>query len=114
MYGLATWGMNWFLWVESRTQMAKLQPKSRPTWADVKRNLAGFDRAALLSLVQDLYAAHKDDQAVSSFPVWFVRGRSGAVQENHGSVALAERLAKAGDLCGQSQAGGLRLQEGAR
>ena len=63
MYGLATWGMNWFLWVESRTQMAKLQPKSRPTWADVKRNLAGFDRAALLSLVQDLYAAHKDDQA---------------------------------------------------
>jgi hypothetical protein len=43
--------------------MAKLQPKSRPTWADVKRNLAGFDRAALLSLVQDLYAAHKDNQA---------------------------------------------------
>src|SRR5207247_9777049 len=55
--------MNWFLWVESRTQMAKPQPKSRPTWADVKRNLAGFNRAALLSLVHDLYAAHKDDQA---------------------------------------------------
>src|SRR5438128_2020195 len=47
--------------------MAKLQPKSRPTWADVKRNLAGFDRAALLSLVQDLYAAHKDNQAVSDY-----------------------------------------------
>lgn len=32
-------------------------------WTEVKATLAGFDRAALLSLVQDLYAAHKDNQA---------------------------------------------------
>src|SRR6266436_5127778 len=38
---------------------AKRQPKSKPTWVDVKAKLAGFDRAALLSLVQSLYAAHR-------------------------------------------------------
>ena len=43
--------------------MAKRQSKSRPTWADVKAKLAGFDRAALLSLVQNLYAAHEHNQA---------------------------------------------------
>ncbi len=43
--------------------MAKRQSKSKPGWADVKAKLAGFDRAALLGLVQDLYVAHKDDQA---------------------------------------------------
>jgi len=43
--------------------MAKRQSKSQPGWADVKAKLAGFDRAALLGLVQDLYVAHKDDRA---------------------------------------------------
>jgi hypothetical protein len=43
--------------------MAKRQSKSEPGWTEVKATLAGFDRAALLSLVQDLYAAHKDNQA---------------------------------------------------
>jgi hypothetical protein len=42
--------------------MAKQQSKSKPTWADVKAKLAGFDRAALLGLVQNLYVAHKDNQ----------------------------------------------------
>ena len=36
--------------------------KSQPTWIDVKAKLAPFDRTGLLSLVQDLYAAHKDNQ----------------------------------------------------
>jgi len=36
--------------------------KSAPTWADVKARLADFDRAGLLSLVQDLYAVSKDNQ----------------------------------------------------
>jgi hypothetical protein len=36
---------------------------STPTWGDVKAKLADFDRAGLLGLVQDLYAASKDNQA---------------------------------------------------
>lgn len=42
--------------------MAKRQSKSQPTWTDVKAKLADFDRAALLGLVQNLYAAHQDNQ----------------------------------------------------
>lgn len=37
--------------------------KIRPGWSDIKAQLAGFDRAGLLGLVQDLYAASKDNQA---------------------------------------------------
>ena len=36
--------------------------KGTPSWADVKARLADFDRAGLLGLVQDLYAASKDNQ----------------------------------------------------
>jgi hypothetical protein len=36
--------------------------KTTPTWSDVKTQLADVDRAGLLSLVQDLYAASKDNQ----------------------------------------------------
>lgn len=42
--------------------MAKPKPKSPPTWTDVKAKLADFDRAALLGLIQNLYAAHKENQ----------------------------------------------------
>jgi hypothetical protein len=42
--------------------MAKRKPKTQPTWTDVKAKLADFDRAALLGLIQSLYAAHKDNQ----------------------------------------------------
>ena len=42
--------------------MAKRQSKSQPTWTDVKARLAGFDRAALLGLIQGLYTAHKDNR----------------------------------------------------
>ena len=42
--------------------MSKRKSKS-PTWTDVKAKLTGFERAALLGLVQNLYAAHKDNQA---------------------------------------------------
>jgi hypothetical protein len=41
--------------------MAK-QSKSQPTWTGVKAKLADFDRTGLLALIQDLYAAHKDNQ----------------------------------------------------
>ena len=37
--------------------------KPTPTWSDVKARLADLDRAGLLGLVQDLYAASKDNQA---------------------------------------------------
>jgi hypothetical protein len=37
--------------------------KNTPGWSDVKAKLADFDRAGLIGLVQDLYAASKDNQA---------------------------------------------------
>lgn len=37
--------------------------KPSPAWSDVKARLADFDRTGLLGLVQDLYAASKDNQA---------------------------------------------------
>jgi hypothetical protein len=43
-------------------RMAKRKSKSQPTWTDVKAKLADFDRTALLSLIQSLYTAHKDNQ----------------------------------------------------
>jgi len=42
--------------------MSKQKSKSQPTWTDVKAKLGDFDRAALLCLIQSLYAAHKDNQ----------------------------------------------------
>jgi hypothetical protein len=42
--------------------MARRQPASKPSWTDVKAELATFDRLGLLGLIQDLYAAHKDNQ----------------------------------------------------
>lgn len=43
--------------------MAKRQPRSQPTWTDVKANLENLDRAGLLELIHNLYAAHKDNQS---------------------------------------------------
>jgi hypothetical protein len=37
--------------------------KSAPTWSDVRGKLTNFDRTGLIGLVQDLYAASKDNQA---------------------------------------------------
>ena len=42
--------------------MNQRQSRSQPRWTDVKARLASFDRAGLLRLIQDLYAAHKDNQ----------------------------------------------------
>src|SRR6266567_6319044 len=42
--------------------MTRRHPRSQPTWTDVKAKLAGLDRINLMGLVQDLYAAHKDNQ----------------------------------------------------
>ncbi len=43
--------------------MNQRQSKSQPRWTDVKAKLTSFDRPALLGLIQDLYGAHKDNQA---------------------------------------------------
>src|SRR6476469_9555494 len=43
--------------------MAAKPKKAAPGWSDVKARLAEFDRAGLQGLVQDLYAASKDNQA---------------------------------------------------
>src|SRR5260370_34227519 len=43
--------------------MIQRQSKSHPKWNDVKAKLASFDRAGLLGLVQDLYAAHPDNRS---------------------------------------------------
>ncbi|MGA7325093.1 MAG: hypothetical protein WBX25_11550 [Rhodomicrobium sp.] len=37
--------------------------KTALSWSSVKTGLRGFDRTALLGLIQDLYAANKDNQA---------------------------------------------------
>src|SRR5580700_6707216 len=60
-----------------QTHMAKRQSKSEPAqpkWTDVKAKLATFDHNQLLSLVQDLYAAHKDNQT-------FLHNRFGLVED---------------------------------
>ena len=41
----------------------KKSSKKKPTWTDLKRQLADLDRPALLALIQDLYAASKSNQA---------------------------------------------------
>jgi hypothetical protein len=43
--------------------MSKPPEKSSPSWINVKAKLAEIDRSGLLRLVQDLYAASKDNQA---------------------------------------------------
>ena len=37
--------------------------KNAPSWSDVKAKLVDFDRTGLIGLIQDLYAANKDNQA---------------------------------------------------
>lgn len=43
--------------------VSKAPRKASPSWTDVKAKLAAFDRAGLLGLLQDIYAASKDNQA---------------------------------------------------
>lgn len=41
---------------------ASRKPKSEPSWIDIKAKLSDFDRDGLLGLVQDLYAAGKENR----------------------------------------------------
>ena len=56
--------------------------KGKPGWRDVKGALADFDRAGLLALVQDLYAASKDNQV-------FLHARSGIDADEYQGFAEA-------------------------
>ncbi len=47
----------------SRGLIVAKEKSASPTWADVRAFLLTFDRAGLQGLVQDLYAASKDNQA---------------------------------------------------
>ena len=40
----------------------KRKPRSQPAWTDIKARLSGFDRRGLMGLIQDLYAAHKENR----------------------------------------------------
>jgi hypothetical protein len=42
--------------------MTKRNPRSKPTWTDVKAKLAGVEREGLMGLIHDLYAAQKDNR----------------------------------------------------
>src|SRR5262245_32924112 len=50
------------LWRKGFVIVAK-EKRASPSWITVKAALLAFDRAGLLGLVQDLYAASKDNQA---------------------------------------------------
>ena len=41
----------------------KKSNKKNPTWSDLKRQLVNFDHAGFLGLIQDLYAANKQNKA---------------------------------------------------
>lgn len=43
--------------------MTERKAKTKPSWSDVKSQLAGFDRAGLIELVRHLYTASKENQA---------------------------------------------------
>lgn len=54
--------------------MKEASVKSAPTWSDVKTKLADFDRAGMLALVQDMYAASKENRS-------FLHARFGLVAD---------------------------------
>jgi hypothetical protein len=45
------------------TKSSTSTKKTTPSWGDVKARLADFDRVGLIGLLQDLYAASKENQA---------------------------------------------------
>jgi len=42
--------------------MAEKKEKARPGWSDIKSRISDWDRAGLIALIQDLYAASKENQ----------------------------------------------------
>ena len=50
------------LLIMAAKKMAEKKEKARPGWSDIKSRIADWDRAGLMALIQDLYAASKDNQ----------------------------------------------------
>ena len=50
--------------------MPRRQEGPQPTWTDVKAKLASLDRSGLVGLIQDLCAAHKDNQTFLHARFW--------------------------------------------
>ena len=72
--------------------MAKRHPKSQPTWTDVeKHSFMSFDRPGLLGLIQDLYAAHRDNQT-------FLHARFGLGEDILGSPTRKRWTAGSGRM----------------
>ena len=92
----------------------KKSNKKKPTWTDLKRQLADLDRPALLALIQDLYATSKNNQAISPCPLRPGRGCARTVQGHHRPLGLPGRHAQSGDFGRQGQEGYFRLQESHR
>ena len=88
--------------------------KTSPTWNDVKAKVTDFDRAGLLGVLQDLYAASKDNQA-------FLHARFGLgvdvlepYKVIHQPLSVARRAQRPVHVSFQGQEGDCRLQEGYR
>jgi len=80
--------------------------RKKPGWSDLKRRLADHDRAALLGLIQDLYAADRKNQL-------FLHARFALVEDVLGPYkAVISRWVCPDVMRGQES--DLRLQEGCR
>ena len=65
--------------------VAKRKPRSQPAWTDIKARLAGFDRRGLMGLIQDLYAAHKENRT-------FLHARFGVGSDSLGPCVGSDSL----------------------
>src|SRR3712207_7311676 len=73
----------------SSNRMATKPKKAAPSWSDVKGRLAEFDRTALLGLVQDLYAASKDNQAFLHTRFALGDRKSTRLNSSHANISYA-------------------------
>ena len=85
--------------------------KAKPGWSQVKAELADFDRAGLIGLLQDLYAASKDNQSFlnARFALgdeWFWKSL-----RNTGWLALASGPAMSSRQSRRPEAISIRLTE---
>ena len=92
--------------------MARRQSKSQPTWTDVRSKLASLNRTGLLGLIQDLYAAHKDNQTFLHARFDLGEDVLKPYKETIDRWLWPDVLPETGYVCRQSQAGHFQLQEG--
>src|ERR1700722_10028157 len=81
-------------------------------WTDVKAKLASFDRKGLLGLIQDLYAAHKDNQMFLHARFGLGEDALSPYKETIAQWLWPDSFLEPGYVCPQSQESHCRLQEG--